>query len=172
MKRGLLGICALLGMAALLVAGIGMTPALADGVNLYARVGGSIAKIEKLSTDNTDNIGYFGEIGLAGDTFAVGIEASRHMHDGNETLGAAVNGYVYFTDWVVRPYGTGGIGATFEGDPLAQAGGGFMWVANKEASGSFNLFAEYKIRCYPDDWDSFDCASNDNTFNVGGLVTF
>ena len=169
MKRGLLGICALLGMAALLVAGIGLTPAMASG--LYVMGGASLANSEDI---NTDNIGYSGEIGLTNGTFAGGIEVSNHMHLGNSTLAVAVNGRAFTPEWnSLSLYGSVGAGSTDKGDPLGQAGAGIRWKANDEGeSGSFSLLAGYEHRCYPEDWGSFDCASNDGYAKLGMMLTF
>ena len=161
-------IFALLGMAAALVIGIGLTPALASG--LYVMGGASLANFEDI---NTDNIGYSGEVGLTNGTFAAGVEVSNHMHLGNSTLAAAVNGHVFLGDWVIRPYVTGGVGATFEGHPLAQAGGGLLWVANDEGeAGSFGIYAGYEHRVYFAGFDDFDSTGNDGYAKVGLMLTF
>ena len=141
----------------------------ADG--LYVMGAGSLANFDDL---HTDNLGYSGEAGWTNGTLAGGVEISSHKHLGNETLGAVLNGHVFTPTWhSLRLYGTVGIGSTFEGDPIGQAGGGVMWVANDGGdSGSFNIFAGYEHRCYPDSWDSFDCDSNDGYAKAGIMLTF
>jgi hypothetical protein len=142
-------------------------PAHAD---TYLMVGGSLANISEL---DTDNIGYSGEAGWTNGTFAVGGEVSNHMHLGNETLAGAVNARVFLGDWVVRPYVSAGAGATFEGDPLAQAGVGLMWTANDEGeAGSFGIYAGYEHRFYFDGFDDFDSTGDDGYAKVGMMLTF
>ena len=145
-------------------------PAHAD---TYLMAGGSLANLSNVDIDNTDNIGYSGEAGWTNGTFAVGAEVSNHMHLGNETLAGAVNGRVFLVDWVVKPYISGGVGATFEGDPLAQAGVGLIWIANDEGeAGSFGIYAGYEHRFYFDGFDSFDSTGNDGYAKVGLMLTF
>ena len=137
----------------------------------YLIVGGSATDYSKL---DTKNVGYFGEVGLTNGTFAGGIELSNHMKDGNETLAGAVNGRIFTPEWhSLSLYGSVGVGATFEGDPLGQAGAGIRWKANDEGkSGSFSLMGGYEHRCYPKDWGSFDCASNDGYAKLSMMLTF
>ena len=137
----------------------------------YILVGGSLSNFSEL---NTDNIGYSGEAGWTNGTFAAGVEVSNHMHAGNETLAGAINGRIFTPEWhSLSLYGGVGAGATFEGDPLGQAGAGIRWKANDEGeSGSFSILAGYEYRCYPKDWGSFDCASNDGYAKMGMMLTF
>lgn len=134
----------------------------------YLMVGGSLANLSEV---NTDNIGYSGEAGWTDGTFAVGAEVSNHMHLGNETLAGAVNARVFLGDWVVKPYLSAGAGATFEGDPLAQYGAGLLWVANDEGNaGSFGIYAGYEQRHYFD--SDFSEAGHDGYAKIGMMLTF
>ena len=136
----------------------------------YVMAGGSLANLSEL---NTDNIGYSGEAGWTNGTFAAGVEVSNHMHLGNSTLAGAVNGRVFLGDWVVKPYISGGVGATFEGDPLAQVGAGLLWIANDEDNaGSFGIYAGYEQRYYFESFSDFDSTGNDGYAKIGLMLTF
>lgn len=145
------------------------TPAKADP---YLIVGGSLAGPSELNLD-LDNVGYSGEAGWTNGTFAGGVEISNHVRDGNSTLAGAVNGRVFIGDWIVKPYISGGVGVTFEGDPLAQVGGGLLWVANDEGeAGSFGIYAGYEQRYYFESFSNFDSTENDGYAKVGLMLTF
>ena len=137
----------------------------------YLMIGGSLADLSEV---NTDNIGYAGEAGWTNGTFAAGVEVSNHMHNGNSTLAGAVNGRVFTPEWhSLRLYGSAGAGATFEGDPLAQVGGGLLWVANDEGNaGSFGIYAGYEQRWYFESFSDFDSTGRDGYAKVGLMLTF
>lgn len=152
------------------IAALVLLTGVAQAEGLYVMGGGSLANLGEI---NTDNLGYSGEVGYTTGTFAGGIEVSNHMHLGNSTLAAAANGRVFLGDWFIRPYISGGVGSTFEGSPLAQAGGGLMWVANDEGdAGSFNIYAGYEQRWYFESFSDFDSTGNDGYAKVGLMLTF
>lgn len=134
----------------------------------YLNVNGSLPNLSELNGANT---GYAGEVGWTNGTFSLGVEASNYMHNGDATAAGAVNVTVTPWDWVVSPYGTVGAGWTFEGDPLVQYGGGFLWNANDEGeAGSFGIYAGYEWRQYLD--SSFESIDQTGYAKLGMLLTF
>lgn len=123
----------------------GMTtigPASADPYFRAAAVAGDV------SASWPDDFGYAAEIGITNGTLAGGIEFSDYRDGGESYRAVSANAYVYPFDWTIRPYGMVGAGYAFDpDDPLLQAGGGLLWLANESAdAGSFGIFAGYRHR--------------------------
>ena len=144
----------------------------AKSAELYVMGGANFSEFSSMEF-NSDNLGFAGEVGAVGDYFGGGLQISNLCIDDGCDMAAAGNARIFVGDWLIRPYVLGGIGASFNGDPLTQYGGGLMWVANDEGdAGSFSIYAGWTIRDTFVSFDDWEHVGNEEFAEAGLMLTF